>query len=65
LRNQVVADHRRAFRLQDARQPAGSRGRDLEHDLVGLDLDQDFIAFDEVAFFLAPAHQGGGRYRFG
>src|SRR5690606_30481945 len=50
-----------AVALDDFSQHARSRGRHFQHDLVGLDFDQDFVRFDGCARLLLPGQQG----RFG
>ena len=48
---------RRAVGLHDLDQHAVARRRQLEHDLVGLDVDQVLVALDRLAGLLVPADQ--------
>ena len=51
--------------LHDLREHAVGGRRQLEHDLVGLDVDQVLVALDRLADLLAPGDQRGLGDRFG
>ena len=57
-RDHLVGRHGVAVVGEDLRQHAVRRRGDLDRHLVGLDLDQHFVAFDGVADLLAPATDG-------
>jgi hypothetical protein len=45
--------------LDDFNQHAAIRGRQLKHDLVGLDVDQVFVTSNGLAGLLVPGNEGG------
>jgi hypothetical protein len=61
LGNDLAGDHGVAVALDDLDQHAGVRRGQLQHDLVGLDVDEVLVAGDSLAFLLVPGNQG----RFG
>ena len=63
--DQLITDHRGAIGLHQFGQHTGTRRRHFEHDLVGLDLDQDLVHRHGVAGLLLPLQQGGLGNRFG
>ncbi|MNT19853.1 hypothetical protein D3C72_1551330 [compost metagenome] len=65
LGDQLVGHHGGAVGLNDLDQHAGRGCRHFEHDLVGFDLDQDFIDGDGFAGFLLPREHGGLGHGFG
>src|SRR5690606_14016528 len=64
-RQQLLAGHRVAFVELDLLQHAVDRRRDLEHDLVGLQVDEVLVAADGVPDLLVPAGDGGVGHGFG
>src|SRR5713226_8867450 len=57
LRDDVARGHRVAALLQDLDEHAVGGCRQLEHHLVGLDVDEVLIARDRLAFLLVPVEQ--------
>ena len=55
--DQLAGNNGLSIALDDLDQHAGTRGRDFQHNLVGLDIDQDFIARNSFADFLLPGSQ--------
>jgi hypothetical protein len=49
--------HRAAVRLDDFRHRAVGRRGKLEHDLVGLDVDEVLVALDRLARLLVPVDE--------
>ena len=60
-----VGHHRGAITFFDLDDHAGRRGGQLQHHLVGFDVDQVLVAGNGVAHLLVPLQQGGFRNRFG
>ena len=56
--DQFACDNRFAIGLDDLNQNAGIWCRNLENDLVGLDIDQDLVACNGIANLLLPGGQG-------
>jgi len=54
-----------AVALDDFDQHAGGGRRGFEHDLIGFDVDEVFVARDRFAGLFVPGHQRGFRYGFG
>ena len=63
-RNHLVAGDRTAVALDDFAQHARRRRRQLQHDFIGLDIDQIFVAPDEFTLLLVPRQQCGLGDRF-
>jgi hypothetical protein len=57
--DQLFGSHRAAVGHQNFRQHAGGGRGHFQHDLVGLDFDQDFISGDNVTDLLFPLQHGG------
>lgn len=64
-RDHLVGDDRVTIVLQHLREHARGGRRHFEHDLVGLELDQDFVLRDGFAGLLLPLQHGRFRNRFG
>src|SRR5690606_34920132 len=56
--------HGAAVALDDLCQHTAGRRRNLEDDLVGLDLDEDLVGFDGLAGLFLPVEEGGLGDRF-
>ena len=67
LAEQLVAQNGVAFVLDDLGQHAVSLGENLDDHLVGLDVDDQFVALDRFARLLVPGGDGavGDRFREG
>jgi hypothetical protein len=57
LGDDLFADAAVTVVLDDLRQHARSRRRHLEHDLVGLDFDQDLVGLDRLTGLLLPLQE--------
>jgi hypothetical protein len=64
-RDDLARSDRAAVGLDDLDEHAVGRGRQLEHDLVGLDVDEVLVALDRLARLLVPGEQRRLRNRFG
>jgi hypothetical protein len=65
LRDDLVAGHFRAIRLDDLREHAALDRRQFQHHLVGLDVDQVLPFAHGVADFLVPGEQRRLGHRLG
>jgi hypothetical protein len=63
-RDHLVAGDRTAVALDDFAQQARRRRRQLQHDFIGFDIDQIFVAPDEFTLLLVPRQQCGLGDRF-
>ena len=63
-RDDLARHHRGAIALDDLAERPARRRRHFQHDLVGLDLDQDLVGDNRVAGLLLPLQQRGFGDRF-
>ena len=57
--DQLTGNHGRAVLFDDFNNHASLRCRQFQHNLVGFQVDDVFVAIDEIASFLVPGHQRG------